>query len=72
MQANNIDNASENSQEENVCGNGNLNAAAHELNQIRADALRRIDEGGFSCVAGLSLSLFTPVHHHGVLQLVSF
>jgi hypothetical protein len=57
MQANNIDNASENSQEENVCGNGNLNAAAHELNSIRADALRRIDEGGFSCVAGLSLSL---------------
>jgi len=33
------------------------NAAVHELDQIKAEALRDIDEdeGGFSCVANLSL-----------------
>lgn len=35
----------------------NNHNAAHELDQIRTDALRDIDEGGFSCVA----SLFVPV-----------
>ena len=73
MQADNIDSGSENTQEGNGYGNGNgnLNAATHELNQIRAAALRSIDEGGFSCVASLSLSFFTPVHRHGTLKLVS-
>jgi hypothetical protein len=33
----------------------NNNAAVHELNRIRSEALRDIDEGGFSCVASLSL-----------------
>jgi hypothetical protein len=30
---------------------GNNNARAHELNQIKAQALRDIDGGGFSCAA---------------------
>jgi hypothetical protein len=54
MQANNSDNDSEHTQEGVVPGIGN--AAVHELNQIRAEALRDIDKGGFSCVASLSLS----------------
>ena len=31
-------------------------AAVHALNEMRTAALRDIDEGGFSCVASLSLS----------------
>jgi hypothetical protein len=55
MQANNIDNDLEHdsdTQEGDVPRLGN--AAVHELNQIRAEALRDIDKGGFSCVASLS------------------
>jgi hypothetical protein len=71
MRANNIDSGSEHTQEEDVRGIGN--AAVHELNQkIRAEALRRIDEGGFSCATSLSLFLSTPVHRHGAVKLVSF
>lgn len=32
----------------------NNNAAAHELDQMRIEALRDIDKGGFSCVASSS------------------
>jgi len=55
MHASNIDNESDHlsdTQEGDVPGLGN--AAVHELNQIRAEALRKIDEGGFSCAASLS------------------
>jgi hypothetical protein len=31
------------------------NATVHELNQIKTEALRDINEGGFSCVTSLSL-----------------
>jgi hypothetical protein len=31
----------------------NNDAVVHELNRIRAEALKAIDAGGFSCVAGL-------------------
>jgi hypothetical protein len=58
MQANNIDNDLKHlsdTQEGDVRGLGN--AAVYEPNRIRAEALRDIDEGGFSCAAGLSLSL---------------
>jgi hypothetical protein len=73
MQANNIDDDSEHlsdAQEGDVPGLGN--AAVHELNQIRAEGLRDIDKGGFSCVASLSFSSpSTPVHRHGALKPVS-
>jgi hypothetical protein len=74
MQANNIDNDLKHlsdTQEGDVRGLGN--AAVYEPNRIRAEALRDIDEGGFSCAAGLSLSLSpsTPVHRHGAFKLVS-
>lgn len=45
-------------------------AAAHELDQIRSDALRDIDEGGFSCVASLSVPVFRLLTHRA-LKLVS-
>jgi hypothetical protein len=60
MQANNIDNDSghlSDTQELEGDVRGLGNAAVHKLNQIRAEALRQIDEGGFSCVASLFLSL---------------
>jgi hypothetical protein len=57
MQANNIDNCSEHLSDATHGGDvpGPGNAAVHELNQIRAAALKNIDECGFSCVASLSL-----------------
>jgi hypothetical protein len=76
MQANHIDNDSESehllsdTQEGDVPRLGN--AAVHELKQIRAEALRDIDKGGFSCVADPSLSSpSTSVHRHGALKKVS-
>jgi hypothetical protein len=60
MQANNIDTDSEHlsgTQEGEV--RGLANAAVYELSQTRADTLRNIDQGGFSCVASLFLSLFS-------------
>jgi hypothetical protein len=66
MQANNNDNDSEHTEEGDVPGIGN--PAVHELNQIRAEALRNIDEGGFSCVATLSLSLFLRLFTVTVLE----
>jgi hypothetical protein len=67
MQANDINNDSEHllvTQEGDVRG---LENTVHELDQIRAEALRDIDEGGFSCVAKVSLSLSrsSPIHRHG-------
>jgi hypothetical protein len=38
----------------------NNNAAAHELDQMRTEALRDIDKGGFSCVASSS-AVFRPL-----------
>ncbi|KAN0107567.1 inorganic phosphate transporter [Russula decolorans] len=76
MQANNTDSGSEHTQEGNVCGPGNLNAAAHELNQIRAEALRRIDEGGFSwfhlklCIVA-GIGFFTDAYDIFVINLAS-
>jgi hypothetical protein len=75
MQTNNVDNDSErlsDTQEGDVRGLGNAAARVHELNQTRAEALRDIDKGGLSCVAGLSPSSpCTPVHRHGALKQVS-
>jgi hypothetical protein len=55
MQANNIDSDSEHLSDSTWEGDvrGLRNAAVHELNQIRAEALRDIDnlKGGFSCIA---------------------
>ena len=42
--------------------------AVHELNEIRTDALRLIDEGGFSYVAS---PWALPLAHDAPLQLVS-
>lgn len=36
----------------------NHHAVAHELDQMRTEALKDIDEGGFSCVASLSVPVF--------------
>jgi hypothetical protein len=72
MQANNIDNNSEHiSDTTQGDAHGPGNAAVHELNEIRAQALKDIDEFGFSCVASLSLSPSTPVHRHGALKPLS-
>ena len=61
MQANNIDNDSGNISDTQGGDVPRLgNAAVHELKQTRAAALRDIDEGHFSCVASLSLSLLLP------------
>ena len=68
MQANNIDSDTD-TQEGDVRELGNT--AVYELNQTRTEALRHIDEGGFSCVASLSLSPSTPVHRHCALKPVS-
>ena len=61
MQANNIDNCPEHLSDSTHGPGGDVpepeNAAVHELNQTRAAVLSNIDEGGFSCVASLSLSL---------------
>jgi hypothetical protein len=56
MQANDIEDSGHlsDTQEGGVRGLGN--AAFHELNQIRSEVLRDIDEGRFSCVASLFLS----------------
>jgi hypothetical protein len=58
MQANDIDDSGHlsDTRGEDVRGLGY--AAVHELDQIRAEALRHIDEGSFSCVASLFRSLF--------------
>lgn len=74
MQANDIDNDSERLSDVrggDVPGFGN--AVVHELSRIRAEALRDIDERGFSCVTSLSFSSpsMPPVHRHGVLKPVS-
>jgi hypothetical protein len=70
MLARNIDNDSKllsDTQEGDVPRLGN--AAVHELKQIRAEALRDIDEGGFSCVASIPPSSpSTSVHRHGALS----
>ena len=64
MQANDTDNDSgyfSDTQEGDVPSLGNdVVVTVHELKQIRAEALRHIDEGGFSCVTGPSLSVLLP------------
>jgi hypothetical protein len=53
MQVNNIDNDSGHLSDDTQELEGDVrelgNAAVHELNQIRAEASRQFDEGGFSC-----------------------
>jgi hypothetical protein len=49
----------------------NNHAMVHELNQIKTEALRDIDESGFSCAATLSPSAACSAHQAAV-KLVSF
>ena len=71
MQANDIDNDSEHlSDTQGGDARGLGKAAVCELNQIRSEALRHIDESRFSCVS-LSPPPSTPVHRHGALKLLS-
>lgn len=66
MQANGGDGDSDSfsdTHEGNVPGAGpahpvNNNAVGHELDELRTEALRDIDNGGFSCVASFSAPVF--------------
>jgi hypothetical protein len=77
MQVNDGDNDSEHlpaTHEGGIRGGGpptvNNNATIHELNQIKTEALRDLDGGGFSCAGTLSLSAACSAHRHAV-KLVS-
>jgi hypothetical protein len=37
---------------------GNVPGVGHELDELRTEALRAIDNGGFSCVASFSVPVF--------------